>query len=58
MGVDQPWQDHMFSSVEYSVTRLCGMLPGAEQLNDQTVLQDETATGIEAIGRENGEGIF
>jgi hypothetical protein len=34
------------------------LLAGAEHFDDQTVLQHQTATGIERVGRENGEGIF
>jgi hypothetical protein len=34
------------------------LLTGAKHFDDHAVLQHEAATGIEAVGRENGEGIF
>jgi hypothetical protein len=33
-------------------------LTEAEHFDDHTVLQHQAATGIEVVGRENGEGIF
>ena len=58
MGIDQPRQDHMFAGVEHLRTGLCRRLPDAQQFADHTVLQHQAATGIEAIGSENREGVF
>ena len=58
MGVDQPRQDHMLAGVEHLIARRGRLLAEAEHFDDHTVLQHQAATGIETVGRENGEGIF
>ncbi|MCY1436858.1 hypothetical protein D9M71_529960 [compost metagenome] len=58
MGVDQARQDHMLAGIEHFIARCGRLLTGAEYFDDQTVLQHQAATGIETIGRENGEGIL
>jgi hypothetical protein len=58
MGVDQPRQDHMLAGVENVSTGRGRLLADGEHFNDHTVLHNQTATGIEAIGSEDSEGIF
>jgi hypothetical protein len=58
MGVDQPRQDYMLAGIEDLSTGCARLLASGEHFDDQAILQHQTATGIECIGRENGEGIF
>lgn len=57
MGVDQPRQDHMLAGIEH-LARCGRLLAGGEHFDDQAVLHNQAATGIEAIGSEDREGIF
>ena len=58
VGVDQPRQHHMLAGIEHLGARLCRRLPLGQHFGDDTVLQHQAATGIEAIGSENREGVF
>ena len=58
VGVDQPGQDHMLACIEHLCTGRAGSLPQRQHFGDHTVLQHQAATGIEAIGSENREGVF
>ncbi|MCY1183654.1 hypothetical protein D9M73_242930 [compost metagenome] len=57
VGVDQAGRQHMLAGVEYLFAGSAGLLAGGDQLDDATVLHDEAATGVEAVGSEDGEGI-
>jgi hypothetical protein len=48
----------MLAGIEDLSTGRGRLLAGGEHFDDQTVLQHQAATGIEAIGSEDREGIF
>jgi hypothetical protein len=58
MGVDQSRQDHMLASIEDLSTGRGRLLAGGEHFDEHAVLHHQAATGIEAIGSEDREGIF
>jgi hypothetical protein len=48
----------MLAGIEHCIARRRRLLASGEDFDDDTVLHDKTATGIELVGSENGEGIF
>jgi hypothetical protein len=48
----------MFTGVEHCIARRRRLLASGEDFDNDTVLHNKTATGIERVGGENGEGIF
>jgi len=48
----------MLAGIEHLGAGLCRRLPLGQHFGDDTVLQHKAATGIEAIGSENREGVF
>jgi len=58
VGVDQPRQHYVLAGIEHLGAGLCRRLPLGQHFGDDTVLQHQAATGIEAIGSENREGVF
>ncbi|MNO90020.1 hypothetical protein D3C76_815200 [compost metagenome] len=47
----------MLAGIEHLLAGRARLLAGGDQLDDATVLHDEAATGIEAVGSEDGEGV-
>ncbi|MCY1417885.1 hypothetical protein D9M71_334300 [compost metagenome] len=58
MGVDQTRQYHVFTGIENLCTRAGGLLAEAEHFGDHAVFQHQAATGVQAVGSENGQGVF
>lgn len=48
----------MLASVENLSTGCCWLLPLLEHFDDNAVLQHQAATGVELVGREDGERVF
>jgi hypothetical protein len=55
VGVDQPGSTHAREH-RTPLRRAARVLSQGQHFDDHTVLQHQAATGIEAIGSENGEG--
>ncbi|MNH03275.1 hypothetical protein D3C79_625330 [compost metagenome] len=58
VGVDKSGQHHMLAGVKDLSTGAGRALAKAEYLLDTAVFNDQAATGVEAVGSEDGEGVF
>ncbi|MNF58377.1 hypothetical protein D3C84_399290 [compost metagenome] len=58
VGVDQPRQDHVLAGIEDLCAGSGRLLALLEYFDDHAVLQHQAATGIEVVGREDGERVF
>ncbi|MNN33318.1 hypothetical protein D3C81_1470730 [compost metagenome] len=58
VGVDQARCDHMLAGIEHLVARLARAFAEGKKLGDAAVFDDQPATGVGAVGGEDGEGGF
>jgi len=58
VGVDQPRQYHVLTSVEGLIHRQRGRGAGGKQFGNDTVFDHQSAWGFLVVGSEEGEGIL
>ena len=56
--VDQPRQDDMLTSVEYLRDGSAGVLALGQDFADTTLFDDQSASGVQVVGGEDGKGMF
>ncbi len=58
VGIDQARQHHVLAGIEDVLARGAGALAARQKFTDAAILDDQAATGIAAVGREDGKGGF
>jgi len=58
VGVDKSWENHVLAGVEDLSTGAGRAFTEGEDLSDTAVFKDQAATGIKAVGGEDGKRVF